>query len=123
MGNCIELSSALDEHQFPSVWIRYRVITAVKGVSTGETVLVKQFGSQGSIECRPGEELLLFFYPDSDYGFTSPVGLGQGKMGVQGGTEGGKKVSSPYPHLQQEVGEENLEFLLQRMVRQVRHEG
>lgn len=32
---------------------------------------------------RPGEEVVLFLYPDSQYGFTSPVAGGQGKFIVE----------------------------------------
>ena len=38
----------------------------------------------------PGEEVVLFLYPESRSGHTSPVGLGQGKFVVQHGKDGGK---------------------------------
>ena len=46
-------------------------------------------GSPGASEVegvpsfRPGEEVIVFLYPESSAGLTSPVGLGQGKFTVR----------------------------------------
>jgi len=107
VGRCLEVTSDLDENQIPSTYVRFQVLEGIKGVVSGETILIKEFGvfspwrslqvregesalvpmktlrvSEG--EYRSGEEYLLFLYPNSDRGFTSPVGAGQGKFVVKG---------------------------------------
>jgi hypothetical protein len=39
-----------------------------------------------------GEKVVLFLYPASDLGFTSPVGFGQGKFYIIESTDGGRTV-------------------------------
>lgn len=107
VGRCQEISTDLDEQGIPSTYIRLKVLEAIKGVSAGSTVLVKQYGTplhrlsvaegekaivpfsspSSAIALKPGEESLLFLYPESRLGFTSPVGLGQGKFMIRPGAE------------------------------------
>jgi hypothetical protein len=105
VGRCESVETALDEHGWPSTYARFQVTEGLKGAATGGTVLVKQFGaaqkaiSVGEGESavvspktmtlsggtyRPGAEYLLFLYPESDLGFTSPVGGGQGRFEIGG---------------------------------------
>ena len=70
---------------------------AIKG-DLGPTVTVKQIGDQKGILRIPdlptyavGEEVMLFLHPNSPYGFTSPVGLHQGKWTIIT-TSSGKKM-------------------------------
>lgn len=114
VGRCLGTDSELEEHRFPSVLVHFEVIEAVAGTRPGERLLLKQFGENPSLACRPGEEFLLFLYPDSRYGFTSPVGLGQGKMRVHLSSNG-QVVTTPFPHLLREVGEGDLGSLLRRL--------
>jgi len=62
----------------------FQVIEALKGVEPSQVVSFQQIDSSGSFRIpgvpvyQKGQELLLFLYPDSRLGLTSPVGLGQG---------------------------------------------
>lgn len=42
---------------------------------------------------KEGEDILLFLYPESQYGFTSPVGGNQGKLSIGINSESGKPVT------------------------------
>ena len=108
VGRCQEISTDLDEQGIPSTYVRLRVLEAIKGVSAGSTVLVKQYGTPprrlsvaegeraivpffsplSAIALGPGEESLLFLYPESRLGFTSPVGLMQGKFMIRPAPDG-----------------------------------
>lgn len=111
VGRCLESSSELDERGIPATYARFRVQRGLKGAADGEEILVKQFGIEkeplrvGEGEravvpiksmtlsgkgYREGEDYLLFFYPESSLGFTSPVGGGQGKFLVSPQKTGGE---------------------------------
>ncbi len=103
VGRCLGVASELDEYQIPSTYVRLEVIRDVKGTEPGEQILIKQFGTDRKpLDVREGEsaivptktfslpgrsfeigrEYLLYLYPESSLGFTSPVGGGQGKLEV-----------------------------------------
>lgn len=46
----------------------------------------------GAPTFRVGDEVVLFLYPESAKGFTSPVGFGQGKFLIRLSSGGGKRV-------------------------------
>lgn len=94
--------------------IRFHVLKGLKGVGDGQEIRIHQFGvpeeptvvlegekaivpmktmtsSGGSY--RKGEEYLLFLYPDSVLGLTSPVGGGQGKFQIHNRSLKGISVS------------------------------
>lgn len=60
--------------------IVFRVQTAIRGVRTGQLIAIREWdGLWNSGErYRPGERVLLFLFPKSRLGLTSPVG---GRMG------------------------------------------
>lgn len=117
VARCNEVETDLDERGIPSTFARFTVLEGIKGVETGEQVLVKQFGvsrqplsvgegesaivamktiSVGSGSYRPGGDYLLFLYPESSLGFTSPVGAGQGRFEVgEGGPAGLRMAVNP----------------------------
>ena len=47
---------------------------------------------------RQGDEIVIFLYPESKVGVTSPVGGDQGLFKVMA-TQEGKKIKNLYPHL------------------------
>jgi hypothetical protein len=115
VGTCVSLESDLDEHGIPSTFARFEVSDAVKGASDGQTVLIKQFGSSRrplkvaegesavipmktlSLAASPyeaGRSYLLFLYPESSLGFTSPVGAGQGRFEIIPSTQNGLATAS-----------------------------
>ncbi len=102
-GQCLETEEDLDENGIPSTYVRFQVSRGVKGVSTGDEILVKFHGVQeramhvgegervvvpmrtaglSSKAYRVGDDYLLFLYPESRLGFTSPIGAGQGRFEV-----------------------------------------
>jgi hypothetical protein len=104
VGRCESVTEALDERGLPATYARFRVEEGLKGVSGGRTVLIKQFGAAraplkvaegesavvapktvalSGASYRPGASYLLFLYPESDWGFTSPVGGGQGRFEIE----------------------------------------
>lgn len=99
VGRCLGSEASLDENHFPSTVVKFQASQGIKGVSDGEAVVIKQFGAvKGPLQApegesivvpmktmtlanggyRPGQDYLLFLYPESSLGFTSPVGAGQG---------------------------------------------
>lgn len=89
VGKCIAVESRRDEYGFPATYATFLVIEQIKG-QLGEKVKIKQIGGEApgvfKLPNLPtytvGEEVLLFLHPTSRYGFTSPVGLHQGKWSV-----------------------------------------
>lgn len=97
LGKVLAVESDLDEHHIPASLIRFQVLEGIKGTVSGEQVLIKQFAGtarpalrDGSMLLTPkslrqsahsfvvGAEVVVFLYPESRLGFTSPVGYGQG---------------------------------------------
>jgi hypothetical protein len=64
--------------------IRFRVDQAIRNVHQGQVVEVNEWGGlwQSGERYRPGERVLLFLYPPSKLGLTSPVGNGAGRFPV-----------------------------------------
>ena len=74
------------------------VIEMIKGGGARRMTFM-QFGSAQGVgrnyhmpNYRVGEEVLLFLYPESRYGFTSPVGEGQGKFIVSNDPRTGRRA-------------------------------
>ena len=67
----------------PTTQITFRVQTAIRGVRPGQVIQIREWeGLWNSGERdRPGERVLLFLYPASRLGLTSPVG-GLGRFRV-----------------------------------------
>jgi len=66
----------------PSVEISLRIERAIAGVEPGQILTIREWtGALSSHPAmRPGEHLLLFLYPPSHLGLTSPVGGAQGQI-------------------------------------------
>ncbi|MBQ27522.1 MAG: hypothetical protein CMH81_05200 [Nitrospiraceae bacterium] len=96
VGQCLTSRSQEDLHFGRTVTVaEFEVVEALKG-RLGETHTVKQYG--GTVESKshriagmptytPGEDVILFLYGESQYGFTSPVGILQGKFTFVTGEE------------------------------------
>lgn len=57
--------------------IRFRVNEAIRGVQKGQVLEIKEWSglwASGRERYRPGETVLLFLYPPSKLGLTSPIG-------------------------------------------------
>lgn len=89
VGRCVAVESRRDERGVPVTYATFVVVEAIKGQLDAK-VTIKQIGSQAPgplyLPDLPryavGEEALLFLHGTSPYGFTSPVGLQQGKWRV-----------------------------------------
>jgi hypothetical protein len=66
--------------------ITFHVDTGIRGVRTGQTLTVREWAGlwQAGERYRRGERLLLFLYPPSKLGLTSPVGGRIGRFKVDG---------------------------------------
>jgi hypothetical protein len=64
--------------------ITFRVGEAIRNVRRGQTVEINEWAGlwQSGERYRPGERVLLFFYPPSRLGLTSPVGNRAGRFAV-----------------------------------------
>ncbi|OGP14024.1 MAG: hypothetical protein A3I75_00985 [Deltaproteobacteria bacterium RIFCSPLOWO2_02_FULL_50_16] len=137
-GECLGLQEDLDENGLAVTYVTFSVYRVFKG-SVGKSVTIKQFGVKPREEgeaffgmgpgsyiipatkgfSRPsfqkGEKVILFLYGDSDWGFTSPVGLGQGKFIVSEGTEGQRTISSALSIQAQGIYYENFIETLRRL--------
>lgn len=62
----------------------FRVDEAIRNVHRGQTIEINEWAGlwQAGERYHPGERVLLFLYPPSKLGLTSPVGNGVGRFGV-----------------------------------------
>jgi hypothetical protein len=65
-----------------STSIRFRVDEAIRGVRQGQIIEIREWAGlwQSGERYRPGERVLLFLYPPSKLGLTSPVGHRAGRF-------------------------------------------
>ena len=90
-GRCIGVDVQEDENGLRSTYVTFEVERGVKGAD-GNTVTFKIFGEApkegngfstgiiGMPHFQEGDLRVLFLYPGSRRGYTSPVGLGQGSF-------------------------------------------
>jgi hypothetical protein len=71
------------------VQINFHVDQAMRGVRTGQTLVVREWAGlwESGERYRPGERVLLFLYPPSKLGLTSPVRGPTGRFRI-GGPDG-----------------------------------
>lgn len=95
-GICIDTASMCDDETGRDVvFFKFKILRIIKGEQLNELTIkmskvVLDIG--GAPTFQLGEEVVLFLYGESDYGFTSPVGLGQGKFLVEQSSAGEKTV-------------------------------
>lgn len=82
----IEHRNSVSSSSLATTRIRFRVDQAVLNVRRGQVVEVTEWGGlwQSGERYRPGERVLLFLYPPSKLGLTSPVGNRAGRFPVDG---------------------------------------
>ena len=95
-GVCVDVASMCDGETGRDVmFFKFKIWTMIKGEQVNElTVKMSKVALDigGAPTFQLGEEVFLFLYGTSDYGFTSPVGLGQGKFLVKHSSAGEKMV-------------------------------
>jgi hypothetical protein len=74
--------------------ITFHVDRGLRGTVTGQTLVIHEWAGlwQGGERYQPGERVMLFLYPPSKLGLTSPVGGECGRFGVD---PGGQVVIEP----------------------------
>jgi hypothetical protein len=77
-----QMQSARTDRPVSSVALRFRVDHAIAGVTSGQTLTIHEWVGARSLHppMRSGDRLLLFLYPSSRLGLTSPVGGPQGQI-------------------------------------------
>jgi len=64
--------------------VTFQVDTAIRGVSHGQRLVIREWAGlwQTGERYRPGERVMLFLYPPSKLGLTSPVGGAMGRLRI-----------------------------------------
>ena len=88
-GRCLKAEPGREPSTgLPVTAYTFEVLRGIKGTDTGKSIRFQQLsrgaigGIRGLPEFSRGQEILLFLYPDSKLGLTSPVGLVQGMFRV-----------------------------------------
>ncbi|MBI1910295.1 MAG: hypothetical protein HYS22_09020 [Deltaproteobacteria bacterium] len=116
VGRCEEVREDLDENRMAVTYVTYRVLERIKG-DLRDLETIKIFGvskkrvltddgltgSPSTVVMRSdetayqkGKEEILFLYPESSLGLTSPVGLGQGRLSISTLPNGKRVVRGQY---------------------------
>jgi hypothetical protein len=77
------------------VFVKVAVTETLKGAPARELSFMQYAGGGAAFhlpQYRVGEEVVLFLYPESRYGLTSPVGEGQGKFTARDDARLGRRV-------------------------------
>lgn len=123
VGRCVAVDEGEDAQGLPASWVTFEVVRSLKGVEDA-SVTIKHFGTpvvrdsiipdlrpgeegiiqryrwaQSPYQYQPDEEVILFLYPDSQLGFTSPIGYGQGLFRVTEQEDGRKIVQNRFGNL------------------------
>lgn len=74
------------DQAIPTVEVKFRVDRAIAGVRPGEVLTIREWAGAWSRQrpLRPGQRVLLFLYPPSRLGLTSPVGGPLGQVALSG---------------------------------------
>lgn len=94
-GRCIDVQNGVHpDYQNVNVkFVEFDILDVLEG-RVGDRLKFMQFGNGIEMphapKYRKGENVLLFLYPASQYGFTSPVGGHQGKFSIKTDAESGK---------------------------------
>jgi len=94
----VERVAARSQLSTPVMRITFQVQRGMLGVSTGKTLTINEWAGlwQTGERYRVGEQVLLFLYPPSKLGLTSPVGGWSGHFNLgNGGKVIGKPVAVP----------------------------
>jgi hypothetical protein len=76
--------AALKRNGVATVLITFHVDQAMRGVRAGQTLAIREWAGlwESGERYRPGERVLLFLYPPSKLGLTSPVGGPRGRFRI-----------------------------------------
>lgn len=98
-GRCLQAEPGREASTgLPVTAYTFEVLRGIKGARAAQSIRFQQLtgGPAGAVRglpvFSPGQEILLFLYPDSRLGLTSPVGLAQGIFQVGKGGRRGSTV-------------------------------
>ena len=76
--------AAAKGHDVATVLINFHVDQAMRGVQAGQTLAIREWAGlwESGERYRKGEQVLLFLYPPSKLGLTSPVGGALGRFPI-----------------------------------------
>ena len=80
----IERIAPRDRSSVAVMRVTFQVEEAIRGVKKGQLLVIREWAGlwQAGERYRPGERVMLFLYPPSKLGLTSPVGGGAGRFRV-----------------------------------------
>ena len=92
----VEMQLATKGRPIPSLEVKLRVDHGIAGVQTRQTITLREWAGAASTHraMRGGQHVLLFLYPPSRLGLTSPVGGALGQIALDAS---GKNVARPIP--------------------------
>ncbi len=98
-GRVIEVRDGVHPQQqrLAVTFVKVQTVEMLKGSAAREVTFMQYGNSRNQYVAHMpsysvGEEVVLFLYPESKLGFTSPVGQGQGKFVVRQDTRSGQRV-------------------------------
>jgi hypothetical protein len=113
----------------PAVQLTFRVDQAIAGVEQGQILTIHEWAGAWSMHrpMRSGQHILIFLYPLSRLGFTSPVGgaLGQVALDSSGKnvSKSGQKPPAPNGVLDESADTRSVSVVqLERAIRSARNE-
>ncbi len=80
----VERIAPRDHNSVAVMRVTFQVEEAIRGVRKGQLLVIREWAGlwQAGERYRPGERVMLFLYPPSKLGLTSPVGGGAGRFRV-----------------------------------------
>ncbi len=105
----------------PAVQLSFRVDHAIAGVKRGQILTIHEWAGAWSMHrpMRTGQHILIFFYPPSRLGFTSPVGGSLGQVALDAS---GKNVAKDVQQSSAPSSENVSLVQLERAIRSARSE-
>ena len=107
----------------PTVQLSFRVDQAIAGVGQGQILTIHEWAGAWSMHrpMRSGQHILIFLYPLSRLGFTSPVGGAQGQVALDSSGKNVAKSEPPQPPVP--AGTRSVSVVqLERAIRSARNE-
>jgi len=106
-----------------AVQLSFRVDQAIAGVEQGQILTIHEWAGAWSMHrpMRSGQHILIFLYPLSRLGFTSPVGGALGQVALDSSGKNVSKYESPQPPVPADTRSVSV-VQLERAIRSARNE-
>jgi hypothetical protein len=95
----VATSSGATSGAVSSIQLTFRVDQAITGVESGQVITIREWAGARSMHrpMRVGEHVLIFLYPPSRLGFTSPIGGSSGMIALDSSGNGSTAASDQGP--------------------------